>query len=581
MRDHAMRKNISSALAGFLAALLLWCLLPVTAEAAGASFSGSGSVRAGDSVTVTFSVSGSNIQGITAVLHYDSSTLTLTGTRQLIGDSWSVDMSGGNLLAYDQSLNNPISGSSAVLAVTFRVKSGVAAGTKVSATITDIVTSDGNSDQSLNDASWSASVASPPSGNANLSGLSCGSYALSPSFSAGTTEYSVTVPYDVSRLPLDYSAADGGANVSVSGNQLSVGVNTVVLTVTAANGATRRYTISVTRQPDPTATLSSDADLADLTPSEGKLTPAFAPNITEYAVYVPYETTKLSLSATAKDSKALGVTQPDAALKQGDNVLTVTCTAEDGTTRDYTVHVVRMPGFAGTLPQIGEPEPDDQQPGPFRSLWTALCAPVDLPLLTGRWVPLYAILALQLVVLLVALFFIGRSVGISRSRRRILDRLARMEQPEPQEPQPEPEHEPTAQPEESAQEPAPAASAQPEAPEPEIPPEPSEPPEVPEPGQPEARHPPSRSLPLWSRRPLPRRRSLPLWSRRPLPRRRSLPHRRSRKPRNPRKRPWTGRAWMPSWRKSAICKKTGRQGAAVHKTGFEKQILWQLPDKGC
>ena len=489
MRDHAMRKNISSALAGFLAALLLWCLLPVTAEAAGASFSGSGSVRAGDSVTVTFSVSGSNIQGITAVLHYDSSALTLTGTRQLIGDSWSVDMSGGNLLAYDQSLNNPINGSSAVLAVTFRVKSGVAAGTKVSATITDIVTSDGNSDQSLNDASWSASVASPPSGNANLSGLSCGSYALSPSFSAGTTEYSVTVPYDVSRLPLDYSAADSGANVSVSGNQLSVGVNTVVLTVTAANGATRRYTISVTRQSDPTVTLSSDADLADMTPSEGKLTPAFAPNITEYAMYVPYETTKLSLSATAKDSKALGVTQPDAALKQGDNVLTVTCTAEDGTTRDYTVHVVRMPAFAGTLPQIGEPEPEDptpepgdQQPGPFRSLWTALCAPVDLPLLTGRWVPLYAILALQLVVLLVALFFIGRSGGMSRSRRRILDRLARMEQPEPQ-PESASEPEPVTQ---SESAPVPEPAAQPESPEPEIPPEPQpEPPKNPEPVQPE------------------------------------------------------------------------------------------------
>ena len=484
-----MRKNISSALAGFLAALLLWCLLPVTAEAAGASFSGSGSVRAGDSVTVTFSVSGSNIQGITAVLHYDSSALTLTGTRQLIGDSWSVDMSGGNLLAYDQSLTNPISGSSAVLAVTFQVKSGVAAGTKVSATITDIVATDGNSDQSLNDASWSASVASPPSGNANLSGLSCGSYALSPSFSAGTTEYSVTVPYDVSRLPLDYSAADSGANVSVSGNQLSVGVNTVVLTVTAANGATRRYTISVTRQSDPTVTLSSDADLADMTPSEGKLTPAFAPNITEYAMYVHYETTKLSLSATAKDSKALGVTQPDAALKQGDNVLTVTCTAEDGTTRDYTVHVVRMPAFAGTLPQIGEPEPEDptpepgdQQPGPFRSLWTALCAPVDLPLLTGRWVPLYAILALQLVVLLVALFFIGRSVGISRSRRRILDRLARMEQPEPQ-PESASEPEPVTQ---SESAPVPEPAAQPESPEPEIPPEPQpEPPKNPEPVQPE------------------------------------------------------------------------------------------------
>lgn len=231
-----MRKRISSVLAGLLAALLLWGLAPVTAEAAGASFSGSGSVRAGDSVTVTFTVSGSNIQGITAVLHYDSSALTLTGTRQLVGSSWSVDMSGGNLLAYDQSLSNPITGSAAVLAVTFQVKSGVAAGTRVSATITDIVATDGNSDQSLNDASWAASVAAPPSGNANLAGLSCGDYALSPAFSAGTTEYSVTVPYDVSRLPLDYRAADGGADVSVSGNQLSVGVNTVVLTVTAANG---------------------------------------------------------------------------------------------------------------------------------------------------------------------------------------------------------------------------------------------------------------------------------------------------------------------------------------------------------
>ena len=41
-----MRKRISSVLAGLLAALLLWGLAPVTAEAAGASFSGSGSVRA-------------------------------------------------------------------------------------------------------------------------------------------------------------------------------------------------------------------------------------------------------------------------------------------------------------------------------------------------------------------------------------------------------------------------------------------------------------------------------------------------------------------------------------------------------
>lgn len=249
----------------------------------------------------------------------------------------------------------------------------------------------------------------------------------------------------MSRLPLDYRAADGGADVSVSGNQLSVGVNTVVLTVTAANGASRRYTISVTRQPDPNATLSSDTSLSELTPSTGQLSPAFSPEITEYAVYVPYETSKISLSATAKDSKALGVTQPDASLKEGDNLLTVTCTAEDGATRDYTVHVVRMPAFAGTLPQIGQPEPEDPtpeepqtQPGPFRALWTALCAPVDLPL--NRWLPMYAILAAGLVVLLVLLFFVGRAVGIAHRRRRLPDHPAQMEPPQsPEEPESVPE----------------------------------------------------------------------------------------------------------------------------------------------
>lgn len=181
-------------------------------------------------------------------------------------------------------------------------------------------------------------------------------------------------------------------------------------------------------------------------------------------MYVPYETSKISLSATAKDSKALGVTQPDASLKEGDNLLTVTCTAEDGATRDYTVHVVRMPAFAGTLPQIGQPEPEDPSPeepqtqtGPFRALWTALCAPVDLPL--NRWLPMYAILAAGLVVLLVLLFFMGRAVGIAHRRRRLLARLAQMEplqspaEPESVPETPEPVPEPVPEPEE-----APAAS---------------------------------------------------------------------------------------------------------------------------
>ena len=31
----------------------------------------------------------------------------------------------------------------------------------------------------------------------------------------------------------------------------------------------------------------------------------------------------------------------------------------------------------------------------------------------------------------------------------------------------------------------------------------------------------------------------------------------------------------------SLPQKRHQPGVAVHKTGFEKQILWQLPDKGC
>ena len=93
-------------------------------------------------------------------------------------------------------------------------------------------------------ARWSASVSAPLSANANLASLSCANAELSPTFSAGTTQYSVTVPYDVTSLRLSAAAEDSGAKVSTSGNDLSVGANTVTITVTAPSGAVKRYTIS-------------------------------------------------------------------------------------------------------------------------------------------------------------------------------------------------------------------------------------------------------------------------------------------------------------------------------------------------
>ncbi len=355
-----MKKLRSLILCAVLVCAILLSALPLRAEAAGmsASFSGSSSLRAGDSVTVTFALRGaSNLYSIRASLHYDSS-LEFLSSSNLIGNGWSMDGT-STIMLEDPNQAAPFGGGS-VFSVTFRVKSSVAAGTSVTATIDNISATDGQADYYAGAASWSATIAAPLSSNANLSSLSCGSGTLSPAFSASTTTYSVTVPYSVTSLSLNYSTQESGARVSVSGNSLSVGSNTVTVTVTAPNGNTKNYVIYATRQQDPNYRASSNANLSSLSVSAGTLSPAFSADVTDYVVYVPYETDHIDLSGVAQDGKARSVAGSSADLEPGDNELTVVCTAEDGATQaTYTVHVYRMPEYQGTLPEITGGEPAD------------------------------------------------------------------------------------------------------------------------------------------------------------------------------------------------------------------------------
>ena len=76
-----------------LTVVLLVCLLSVTASAAAsASMSGPSTIRAGNTITVTFSVDGSGVLGMQGTLSYDSSILTLQKTEQKIGSPWVVEL---------------------------------------------------------------------------------------------------------------------------------------------------------------------------------------------------------------------------------------------------------------------------------------------------------------------------------------------------------------------------------------------------------------------------------------------------------------------------------------------------------
>ena len=384
---------------------LLLALLPQRAEAASAALSGNSAIQAGSTVTLKLSISGSNIMGVEATLDYDSSVLEYTNYDQQI-NGWTMDSSGLKFILYG--VSNPINSSTNVLSVTFRVKSGLESGTALSASFRDIVVTDGDNETNVGTASWSGKVDAPLSSNCNLSSLTCSNATLSPAFSSGTTYYTATVPYAVESLNLSYKTADAAARATVSGNSLVVGANTVTVTCTAATGAKKTYIISVTRQQDPNYKPSTDAMLKELTLDVGSLSPKFSGAVTEYVAYVPYETASATLSGVARDEKALKVTEATMRLiKEGDNVMTVTCTAEDGTTaKTYTVHVYRMPKYEGIIPTMEIIDPDTPPEPPTYSIPMTLTLPLVGEMATTTVAIIGA--ALLVIILLLVGFLLGR-----------------------------------------------------------------------------------------------------------------------------------------------------------------------------
>ncbi|WP_281888645.1 cadherin-like beta sandwich domain-containing protein [Paenibacillus sp. YYML68] len=98
--------------------------------------------------------------------------------------------------------------------------------------------------------------------------------------------------------------------------------------------------------------VTANPKLSSLTVSAGNLSPAFDTDTSSYAIQVPFEVSKLTVTATAQDEQGTikvngyGATQgapsPQLDLQEGNNVLTVLVTARDGiTTKSYQIQVNR------------------------------------------------------------------------------------------------------------------------------------------------------------------------------------------------------------------------------------------------
>ena len=187
------------------------------------------------------------------------------------------------------------------------------------------------------------------SSNANLASLSVNGGDLSPAFNTNTTNYNVSVPFSVSNLKVNATAQDGKSKVSISDtNLVAEETRSIYITVTAENGAKKTYTINASRGKDPNKVLSTNNFLSKLNVSSGVLSPSFNKERDNYIVYVPYEIDKVSFETDVEDKKyATTKIEGPESLSTGNNSYKIIVTAEDNSTKTYSVTVSRGINMTG------------------------------------------------------------------------------------------------------------------------------------------------------------------------------------------------------------------------------------------
>ncbi|MCX6874714.1 MAG: cadherin-like beta sandwich domain-containing protein [Verrucomicrobia bacterium] len=194
--------------------------------------------------------------------------------------------------------------------------------------------------------------------NGDLASLTTSAGTLSPSFSSAAAGYTVSVSYATTSVTIKPTVDDTQATVKVNGIlvnsgsdseaiPLAVGLNVISVVVTAQDGfTTNTYTVTVIR-------ISTNANLAALWPSSGKLIPAFDSATTGYTMTVPFAVNHLRLApiladhtATVRvsgihvDAGCFGVANQ---LAVGSNNISIVVTAQDTSfTKSYNVTVTRL-----------------------------------------------------------------------------------------------------------------------------------------------------------------------------------------------------------------------------------------------
>jgi uncharacterized repeat protein (TIGR02543 family) len=166
-------------------------------------------------------------------------------------------------------------------------------------------------------------------------------------FAPNTLIYTLTVPNSVNSITIEATATDSKRH-SVTGTGakfISVGENPFTITVTAEdNSTTKEYLLIVTRQ----VAGSNNANLSNLSVSGHTISPAFGVNVISYTLTVPNSVSSITIGATKADNNASVTGAGAKDITVGSNLFDIVVTAEDGTTKTYTITLTRSEAGGAT-----------------------------------------------------------------------------------------------------------------------------------------------------------------------------------------------------------------------------------------
>lgn len=319
-----MSKTLKKTLLTMVIAIFVCMLNTPISNAASSSLTGSKTVTVGDSVTVTASVSAGawnltlsgngeskSLVGQTTTQGNSPASTSITFTASKAG-TYTFTLS-GDISDYDTEVTESVSKTCTI-------------------TVKEKTSSGGNNNSGSNGGSSNNSGPNNNSGSNNNSS----STSKTPNFTSVNETVYATGSVNVRQSWSTSSSAVGSLSEGQSVTRIGKGDNG--WSRVTFNGSTAYISSSylTTEKPEEKANNSA---LKELNLLQGTLTPEFSKDVKEYTTQVGTDVSELKIDAVSEDEKAKVEITGNTDLKDGENKVTITVTAEDGTTTTYTITV--------------------------------------------------------------------------------------------------------------------------------------------------------------------------------------------------------------------------------------------------